>query len=131
MQNHFETDYVTTAYDKANHVVILKWKVAPTSVEFRDGLNSIISAMVHFKTGKLIADTTHLGVIHPDDQEWSATAWVQEALKVGYSQIALIVPSDIFTQLSVEDTLNMNKEETMDIPTGYFDTVEAAIEWIK
>ncbi|HTJ52231.1 MAG TPA: hypothetical protein VL443_22370 [Cyclobacteriaceae bacterium] len=128
MQNHFETDYVTTAYDKANHVVILKWKVAPTSVEFREGLDSIISAMEHFKTGKLIADTTHLGAIHPDDQEWSTTVWAQKAVSAGYSKLALVIPSDIFTKMSVEDTMNMDKTET---PSAYFDTIDAAIDWIK
>lgn len=129
MQNHFETDFVTVGYDKANHVVILKWKVAPISVEFRNGLNSLITAFEHFETGKLIADTTNLGAIHPDDQLWSATVWVQAALKVGYSQIALIIPSDIFTKMSVEDTMNMNKD-TLDIPTGYFDSMETAVKWI-
>jgi len=40
MQNYFETDFVTVSYDKANHLLILKWIVAPTSVEFGEGLGS-------------------------------------------------------------------------------------------
>ena len=128
MQNYFETDYVTVNYDKGNNLIILKWIVAPTSDEFREGLNSLIAAMEHFKTGKLVTDTTYLGTIHPADQQWSATEWVQGAIKVGYSQIAIIIPADVFTQMSVEDTMSQVDNP---LPFAHFDNMETAIDWIK
>jgi len=128
MQNYFETDYVTVGYDKGNNLIILNWIVAPTSDEFREGLNSLIAAMEHFKTGKLVTDTTYLGTIHPADQQWSATEWVQGAIKVGYSQIAIIIPADVFTQMSVEDTMSQVDNP---LPFAHFDNMEAAIDWIK
>lgn len=128
MQKFFETDYVTVGYDKANHLIILKWKVPPTSAEFRDGLNAIVIAMEYFKTGKLIADTTYLGTIHPDDQEWSATTWLLNTAKAGYACIAIILTADLFTQMSVEDTMS---KVSNPIPTAYFNTLEAAIKWMN
>ncbi len=128
MQNYFETDFVTIGYDKANHVIVLKWLVPPTSDEFREGLNSLITAMEHFITGKLVTDTTYLGTIHPNDQQWSATEWVHGAIKAGYSQIAIIIPADVFTQMSVEDTMNQVESP---FPMAYFNNIEDAIDWIK
>jgi len=128
MQNFFETDYITIGYDKTNHVMLVKWIVAPTSTEYREGLNSFIAAMEHFKTGKIISDATYLGTIHPDDQQWSFTEWFQRAIKVGYSQMALIIPNDVFTQMSVEDTMNQVAGR---FPFAYFDNMETAIEWIN
>jgi len=54
--------------------------------------------MEYFKTGMVIGDTTYLGAIHPNDQQWSATEWVQSALQVGHSKLALIIPADVFTR---------------------------------
>jgi len=128
MQNYFGMDYISIRYDKANHVVVLEWIIPPTSDEFREGLNSLLAAMEHFKTGKIITDVGHLGTIHPDNQRWAATEWLQSALKIGYSHIAIIMPSDIFTQMSVEDTMS---QVDSPLPSAYFDNMEKAIEWIK
>jgi len=128
MQNYFETDFVTVSYDKANHLLILKWKVTPTSDEFREGLNSLIPAMEYFKTGMVIGDTTYLGAIHPNDQQWSATEWVQSALQVGHSKLALIIPSDVFTKMSMDGAMSHVVSE---YPIAYFDNMEDAIDWIK
>ncbi len=128
MQTYFENDFITIGYDKVNHVLIHRWIVGPTSLEFREGLNSLIPAMEYFNTGRIITDTTYLGVIHPDDQHWSVTDWFQSALKVGYSQLAIIIPADIFTQMSMEETMS---QVANPVPIAYFESMEAAIDWIK
>ncbi|AYB32037.1 STAS/SEC14 domain-containing protein [Chryseolinea soli] len=128
MQLFFETDYIIISYDKANQVLVGKWKIAPTSAEFREGMNSLIAAMEHFKTGKILTDTTYLGTIHPNDQRWSATEWKQRATKVGYSKIAIIIPADVFTQMAVEDTINQLESPLL---FAYFNNTEDAIDWIK
>jgi len=127
MQNYFEKDFVSIGYNNVNHVVVLKWSVPPTSDEFREGLNSLIGAMEHFKTGKIITDVSYLGTIHPNNQRWAASEWLQSALKIGYSHIAIIMPSDIFTQMSVDDTMS---QVDSPLPSAYFDNMQAAIDWI-
>jgi len=128
MQNYFETDYVTIGYDKDNHIIVHRWIVAPTSAELREGANMTISAMKQFKTGKVVWDTRNMGTLHPDDQHWAATEYYNNARKAGYSQAAFIIPSDIFTQMSVEDT--MSQVENIFL-SAYFDNMESAEEWIK
>ncbi|HEY8936291.1 MAG TPA: hypothetical protein VIM65_13755 [Cyclobacteriaceae bacterium] len=127
MQNYFEKDFIAIGYDKTNHLIVLKWKIAPTSAEFREGLHSLLAAIEQFKTGKVIVDTTHLGTIHPDDQQWSVTEWTQKAMQAGYSKLAIIIPDDIFTQMSVEDAMNSTNNI---LPFAYFSNMTPAMEWI-
>ncbi|HTJ52230.1 MAG TPA: hypothetical protein VL443_22365 [Cyclobacteriaceae bacterium] len=128
MQTYFEKDFVTIGYDQGDHIIIVKWKLTPTSAEFREGLNTLTTIIEHFKTGKVIGDTTHMGAIHPDDQQWSATEWFQSALKSGLSQLAFIVPSDIFTQMSLDGAKSQVVGEH---PIAYFENMESAIDWLK
>ncbi|HEY8937539.1 MAG TPA: hypothetical protein VIM65_20075 [Cyclobacteriaceae bacterium] len=128
MQNYFEKDYVSVRYNKANHIIISSWLIPPTSTEFREGMNATIKALEHFKTGKVIWDTYQLGVLHPDDQHWAATEHYNNALKVGYSHAVLLIPEDILTQMSIDDTVSQVQNL---IPINYSPTMEAAVEWLK
>ena len=128
MQNYFETDYLDISYDKGNHAIIHRWIVAPTSAELREGFNMTIVAMKQFNTGKIVWDTRYMGTLHPDDQHWAATEYYSNALMAGYSHAAFIIPADIFTQMSVEDTMSQLSSA---FPTAYFDSMEEAIDWIK
>jgi len=128
MPTFFKSNYITIDYDKINHVIIHTWLVPPSSDEFREGLNSLIPAMEHFKTGKIITDTTHMGIIHSDDQKWAVTDWRQRALKVGYSRLGIIIPADVFTRMSMEETIGRTVNQ---VPIAYFENTEDATYWIK
>ena len=127
MQPYFKNDFVIIKYDKVNHVIIHRWIDTITSAEFREGLNYLIPAMKLFKTGNIITDTTCMGIIHPDDQHWSVTNWFQKALKAGYSKVAIIVPDDDITRMSIEDTMNQARPFLF----AYFDNMDEAIDWTK
>jgi len=127
MQNYFEKDYFTIHYDKANHVVMAKFIIPPTSQEYREALSAVILAIQHFKTGNVVWDARHLGIISPVDQEWTISDFHNPALKFGYSKAAMIMPSDVFTEMSVDAIVS----EVGDFQVQYFDKVETAIDWIK
>jgi len=69
-----------------------------------------------------------MGTLHPDDQHWAATEYYNNARKAGYSQAGFIIPSDIFTQMSVEDTMSQVESTFL---SAYFDNMESAEEWMK
>jgi len=127
MQNYFENESVIIRYDEGNHLLIHQWKVSPTSQEFKEGTNILITAFEHFKTGKLVGDVRQLGAVLPDDQQWILTDWIPRAFKAGFSCSATIVPQDIFTQMSLEGMSG----HLEDLSSKNFDNMEAAIEWIK
>ena len=128
MQHYFENDYVSIGYDQANDIIITTWLTTPTSSEFKEGMNTTIKALEHFGTGKVIWDTRKLGILHPDDQQWAATEHYNNAIKAGYSHAVLLIPEDIFSQMSLDDTVSQVQNL---IPVTYTPTVEGAIEWMK
>lgn len=127
-QEYLTNEFIEITFDKTRTAVVAKWIVSPTSIEFREGLDAMVAAMKKFVTGKLVVDTTHLGAIHEDDQKWAATDWYNAARQAGYHRIAMVVPSNIFTQMSVESTIESVKESV--INTHHFDSINAALEWI-
>lgn len=128
-QEYLINEFIAVNFDGTASAVVAKWLVSPTSAEFREGLNAMLAAMRKFVTRKLVVDTTNLGAIHEEDQQWAANEWYTKAREVGYDRIAMIVPAAIFTQMSVESTLESVTEKVVE--TGYFDTLSAALKWIN
>jgi hypothetical protein len=129
MTKFFEQEYASIFYDETIQSMILCWKVAITSGEYRDTLNILLSGMEQYHSSRVIVDTTHLGTIHPDDQEWSISDWTRRAMQIGYTHLAIILPDDVFTQVSVEDTMSLMKDQTFQ--SHYFDSVDEAKDWIR
>src|SRR5258708_254549 len=125
METYLQKDYVIIKYHSGKHILILEWLKLSTSSEFREGMNALIPAMEHFKTGKLICCLTSAGALHPDDQQWAASDWHTRALTAGHSHVAIILAKDIFVQISLEVSMG-----NVALPTAYFDNIEDAIDWI-
>lgn len=129
MQLYFESDYFIVKYSKATHAVINKWITTPTSAEFREGMEALLQAMIHYKASKIVSDTTCMGALLPEDQEWAASHWYLRAVKAGFSHNAIIIPADIFTEMSVHATLDSIEDIVTTV--RYFDNIEDAMVWIK
>ncbi len=129
MQIYFDSEFVNIAYREEDRVIIGAWKTTPTSEEFRTGMNYLLEAMMDFKTGKILADTIYMGAVHPDDQNWSATDWNRRAIAAGFSHNAIVVPSDIFTEMSVEAILDQVGDNG--VVNRFFYNMPDALDWIK
>ncbi len=128
MQNYFETECIILLYEEESHILIHEWKAPPTSKEFREGTNVLITAFEHFKTGKLVSDVRQMGAVLSDDQQWILADWIPRARKAGFSHSALIIPEDIFTQMALE---GMSEQSGDQLPSKNFDNIKDAVEWIK
>ncbi|MFD0999740.1 hypothetical protein ACFQ21_10495 [Ohtaekwangia kribbensis] len=129
MKVYFESDYFVVKYSTAIHAVVNKWITAPTSVEFREGMETLLQAMIYYKAGKIVSDTTYLGTLLQEDQEWAASHWYRRAVEAGFSHNAIIIPANLFTEMSVYATLDSIEENVTTI--RYFDAMEDAMVWIK
>ncbi|GAA0195965.1 hypothetical protein GCM10009122_60320 [Fulvivirga kasyanovii] len=131
ISNHFENDCSIIQYDHQNSVLLFRWKLEPASEEFKQAMHEVIAALRHFKTSKVVWDTVRLGCVLFDDQKWIANVWLKQAIEAGYAQAAFVVPEDVFTKMSVEDTVEMGTAITAGVrQTKYFDDMKNALEWI-
>ncbi|MGB3851286.1 MAG: STAS/SEC14 domain-containing protein [Tunicatimonas sp.] len=121
-----DNSYVNIQYNQRTESVEIVWKTAPTSEEFKIGMNQAIDSLEKHQTGSLLSNTTDLGALSEADQQWSYTDWLERALAVGYQRFAVVVSPDIFAQMSVEDTL----AHVQGVTIQYFDTVAEGQEWL-
>lgn len=126
MAVYFDSDYKRIEYAEEHRVLIARWKVAPTSEEFRTGMIAMLGAMRQFNTGRLIYDVIPLGVLLEEDSIWAATEWREKATALGRSKVAFVLPDDVFTVMSVE---SMVDKENQEVPVAYFKRMEDAIRW--
>lgn len=130
MKTDFSESYLSIDYDEALNAIYCSWRIAPSPSEFRQGMNNIIEAMKTHKTGRLMSDTAQIGALDPEDQEWSSSVWLEKAIKeANYSHFAVIVSSDVFAQMSVEDTL-LTVQASSTVQIQYFESKEIASQWL-
>ena len=67
--------------------------------------------------------------VSPEVQEWVNKNVNSKLLQVGTQKIAFVVSSDLFTKISVEQTLG--EDEEAELPSKYFKDVEKAKKWLK
>jgi len=119
-------------YDQSLNVIVAKWLTFTSSQEFRTGMNHLITMLKEYPTGTLLTDTTHLGAIGEEDQVWSYTEWLEQALVAGYDTLVVIMSSDIFAQMAVEDIMEQANAATEGrVVNQYFDNEQDARAWIK
>lgn len=128
MQPYIDTECASIHYDADNHALVTLWKMPPLPSELREHMLDLLSAMEHFKTGKVVADTAKMGTLHPVDQEWASTEWASMAVQSGYSHAAILLSKDIFSQMAIEDTMNSAADN---VTFSYFENIETALAWIK
>ncbi|MEM9673523.1 MAG: hypothetical protein ACFB15_12505 [Cyclobacteriaceae bacterium] len=91
--------------------------------------SSALEKLVEYQCNKLIADTTDLGVMGKEKQEFIQQEWFPKAIAIGLKKVAFVVPKDVFGKFGMEKA---NKEaEGSPIDMKYFDSLEEAKEWIK
>lgn len=133
MTPFFSESFIRIAFERELHAIKAEWIDTPTSEEFRIGMNAIIKAFQTFNSGVLLCDTLHLGVIDPKDSLWTCNNWKNRALNAGYRQFAIISSPDVFTQISVEKTIEMAREELKNhtVIVQSFKQEELARQWIE
>ena len=126
----FKTDYLTIQFVPEDNYLQMNWATAPSSSEFRKGMNELIEAMKVKNCGKVLTDTRKLGAISPEDQEWSSGDWAVAAANAGFQRLAILMPEDIFGMMSVEDV--MSNVDTERVAThAFFKSELDAAAWLK
>ena len=116
-------------YDNQSKNIIVEFSGIPTLDEFKVVANSILDALKTNNTSKLLNNTLDLEGNSLEIQEWVQQVWFPKAESLGLKYFAFVVASDIFGQVSTEQTNEVAEEEGK-IEIKYFDNIEKATEWL-
>ncbi|WP_448520063.1 hypothetical protein, partial [Rhodoflexus sp.] len=77
----------------------------PSSV-YREQAEKQLEALARFRAHGIIWDLREAEVIGKEDQDWTVNEWQPRAAALGYRRGAIIVPENIFGQLSVKQVIS-------------------------
>lgn len=127
MQTVIKAPYVDIQWHEDHQVISCEWITNPSSKELHDAMEAELDAVRKHSCGRLFFDPTHLGAVSPEDQAWLFGTFIQEVVQsAGSCKIANVVPTDIFTQMSLDEVLKEGPQTSFQ----YFDSKEKALQWL-
>ncbi len=119
--------------DKENQVLYQCWHEKSQDMkdaEFREMMEFIVSIIVDNDIYASIADTKNFRFfISASTNKWLNESLAPKYLGSSYSKMAIVVSTDFWTQLSIEDAIE-NKDEGL-FDTSFFTNTEDAEKWIN
>ena len=128
-----EHKYYTIEFEEAKNIIKVVWKEASenmTRTDFKEQQIIQTDCIIEKKSKLLFIDGRNFRfLVSPDLQEWTNNEQIPRALKVGLKKTAIILPKELFSQVSVEQT--MEEEKAKSFETNYFDDEQKARTWLE
>ncbi len=133
METVYESPYTKISFDQAKQIQIQVWKHTD---DFTDELykrevsaNADI-ALGHKPKGLVSEATLFEHIVNPDLQTWTTENFFAKLQKAGVKRYAVIIGTELFVQVSVEQTIE-EAEGIEGIVIRYFDDLEKAKTWVS
>lgn len=103
------------------------------SAVYREQALKQLEAFMQYNAHGIIWDLREAEVIAKEDQDWTVNEWQPKAIALGYRRGAIIVPENVFGQLSVKKVISQvqSSKAGEDLEIQYFSTAPSAYEWMK
>jgi hypothetical protein len=134
----FDNELLVCELDDSLPVLRHRWKKEPTGEEFRTNVQRVLAEYNTLKKSYArlawLADTTLLGELDPETEQWLVTVWEDLLFrKAGVTIHAVILGASIFADYPMEkfklDTDQKFKE--LNVHLGVFSHEKEAYEWIR
>ena len=122
-----EKPFVTIERDDQLNCLIQTWKGFANSDDFRAAINESLEIFKKGNFDKIISNTKDAALVKKEDTNWVAQIVTPEMVQHGLRYMAFVVPTNVFTQLSVD---NFKEEAGRTISIRYFNHMDAAREWV-
>jgi len=129
----YKNDYWIIKFEQEFNIMATIWFESSSSVNdeiYKKEMIQYAEMVEKYKPSKLVVDTTKFGyVISPEIQTWTNETVFPRGIAAGLRNVAIVVPADIITHLSLEQT--MEEAMGMKFVTRYFADYNEAYNWLK
>jgi len=125
---YFVADFATVEYDDEINVVIAKMTDYPGETQFREYMDSIITAVDETGCSNVLADTRDHPPLPKSEIRWSAETWGPKAEGAGVEQIAALATKHMATKMTLDSVTEQSTAD--DIERQYFAKFYEAVEWL-
>lgn len=98
---------------------------------YREQAEKQLEAFATYNASGIIWDLREAEVITKEDQDWTVNEWQPKATALGYRRGAIVIPENVFGQLSVKKVISQVQSTGNDLAIQYFSSAPAAYEWMK
>jgi DNA-binding CsgD family transcriptional regulator len=125
-----ESDYLEMYFDEHNSLSIQTWKKSPeSSLVFKNEMRLFVSKYKDIKPTKALWLHKDFTLILDDEtQMWTEKNVIEPCLKAGNSKLAFVVSKDVFSHLSVINSLD---DAEMPNTPRHFTTEGEALQWLN
>jgi hypothetical protein len=134
MQIIHQSPYFIVSYHEAQGIFESSWQNSQelTSTIFKKEMLVYVELVKKYKpTQYLVDDHDNKFVISIELQDWVNEYIFPHTMHEAVKKFALVVPQEIFAQISLEQTIETGEENIKKIPTQYFSNREAAMQWLN
>jgi hypothetical protein len=130
METLYEKPFCKITYHNGNQPAYIHadWVGFATSAQFRESCETVLASMQAKKISRVVMDGGKAKLAAPADQEWFNTNWIPRAIGAGYRTCAVVVPKDLFGQMSTKQVVSQVDKDK--ITTFMFDDTSEAKAWI-
>lgn len=129
MKTVHSNEYIDIILDEDSKSQITYWKGGFVGDKIREGLDLGLTEFKKHPGWQWVGDTTNLGVIGEDNQNWINTDWFPRFLATGVKYMAVVVPSSVISKIAVKNIVQ--KIPGTALTSKYFDNQADALKWIK
>jgi hypothetical protein len=111
------------------NVVYLIMKGLTKNQCYQANAERALSALVRFKSSKMLMDFRELIMMSLEDQRWTEEVWQPQAAKAGLQYIATLMPDNLFAALTINKVMDSVRCNASFDNESFVDESEA-YEWL-
>ncbi len=127
--------FVVRSFDQKQNILTSTWLKSTATMneeEFKEEMINLAELVIKHKARFLLSSTKDmLFPIVPELQEWITQNIAPKIMHSGFQKQAIIIPEDIFAQMSLEQTIEDIEKEEHTHKTKFFTTNEEALKWFN
>jgi hypothetical protein len=129
----YHSKYVSYEFDEKNSILIETWTSEHLSnAIFKEEQMHKKELLETYRPTHILDDISQTDFsIDPELQEWTEQLFVPVFAEIGVTKYAIVLPTSLFGQVSMEQTVDEVKEQHDGIEFKYFDSEPEAENWLK
>ena len=127
----YQNEFCTIEIDEVKSIALVTWTAESKNMtveQFKEEQLAQLEAAKKYQLKYFILNGKLMQFpITPDLQDWIVENAIKPSIEVGVKKSATILPKEIFSQVSVEQTMNDGADDSI---AQYFDNIEDAKKWL-
>jgi hypothetical protein len=127
-ENYYDSKAIRIDWDKVNKYIHVEWKGYASNTEYLEILGKQLALTKEKKAAKILYDLRKMGVVSAENQKYTNDVYFPEVAKAGSKYAAIIVPENIFGEVSVNSILGKTNNALFE--AKLFKDSSSATKWL-